>query len=122
MGGPKLLQPQELQVWYVLPALRSELTIAMKELGLEQKKIAALLGVTTSAVSQYVKKKRAAHDVHFDDVLLHEIKESAKKIIEQPSTVLEQMQHLLKRSLESGVVCGLCKEHSCVEENCEVCK
>ena len=60
MGGIKLLHPQEIEVLYILPAIRRELTIEMKKIGLEQKKIAEYLCVTEAAVSQYLNSKRAS--------------------------------------------------------------
>ena len=52
MADMKLIQPQEVEVLYILPAIRRELAKEMKKQGLEQKKIAGLLFVTEAAVSQ----------------------------------------------------------------------
>lgn len=52
--------PQETMLWYVVPALRRALVTELKTLGLQQKDIAPLLGVTPSAISQYMKDKRAS--------------------------------------------------------------
>ena len=54
-----MITPQELEVWYILPAIRRELTISLKEEGLKQRQVAEILGVTEAAVSQYIKSKRA---------------------------------------------------------------
>ena len=54
------IMPQEIEVWYLIPALRKELArIFIKDYGLAQKKAAELLGISGAAVSQYVKEKRA---------------------------------------------------------------
>ena len=54
-----LKHPQEIEVWYVLPAIRKELVVTLKEKNLTQKKIAEFLNITEAAVSQYIKQKRA---------------------------------------------------------------
>ncbi|MFH1405899.1 MAG: hypothetical protein ABIG52_01635 [Nanoarchaeota archaeon] len=51
--------PQEIEVWYILPAIRKELVLALKEKGHTQKEIASFLNVTEPAISQYTKEKRA---------------------------------------------------------------
>ena len=52
--------PQELEIWYLIPALRRELTkIFISDFKLSQKKISEILGITESAVSQYQNSKRA---------------------------------------------------------------
>ena len=41
----RVLQPQELEVFYVIPALRREFSLRLKESGKSQKDIAKVLGV-----------------------------------------------------------------------------
>jgi predicted transcriptional regulator len=48
----------EIIVQYVLPAIRAEMAIRMRDEGISQAQIARLLGVTPAAVNQYVKSKR----------------------------------------------------------------
>ncbi|HIH66091.1 MAG TPA: transcriptional regulator, partial [Nanoarchaeota archaeon] len=55
----KLLHPQELEVFYFIPAIRKELSVQMKKKGKGQREIANLLGITEAAVSQYISSKRA---------------------------------------------------------------
>ena len=50
--------PCELIVWYVIPTIRAELAKELIKLGLSQKEVSERLGITQSAVSQYVKDKR----------------------------------------------------------------
>ena len=53
--------PQEIEVWYVLPALRREYAkVLIKEHKLSQKGVAEILQVTESAISQYLTGKRAS--------------------------------------------------------------
>ena len=60
MGMLKVLQPQEVEVFYLLPTLRKEIAKALKTRGHDQKRIAAMLGVTDAAVSQYISGKRGS--------------------------------------------------------------
>ena len=54
----KQLMPQEIEVWYIIPAVRRELAKSMVKIGLKQKQIAVTLGITEAAVSQYLKLDR----------------------------------------------------------------
>ena len=45
---------------YVLPAIRAEMALRMKDEGISQAQIARILGVTPAAVNQYIKSKRGA--------------------------------------------------------------
>ncbi|MFH1328275.1 MAG: hypothetical protein ABIH76_05470, partial [Candidatus Bathyarchaeota archaeon] len=51
--------PQEIEVWYVLPALRREFAKAFLETGMKQKDIAKIMEINEPAISQYLKAKRA---------------------------------------------------------------
>ena len=48
----------EIIVQYILPAIRAEMAVRMRDEGISQAQIARLLGVTPAAVNQYVKSKR----------------------------------------------------------------
>ena len=73
--------PQEIEIWYVIPMIRKKLVYCLKQEGLKQNEIAKIMGVTESAVSQYVQNKRAKKEC-FGDRTTKEIEKSAKKIIE----------------------------------------
>lgn len=51
--------PCEEAIWYVLPQIRADLAKELVKRGVSQKDVAEKLGVTPSAVSQYMHKKRA---------------------------------------------------------------
>ena len=74
--------PCEIIMWYVLPAIRRDFTkIMMEEYGLNQKEVAAKLGITDAAVSQYLSAKRGKIKIS-DGKIQSEIRESAKKIVD----------------------------------------
>ena len=44
--------PQEIEVWYLIPAIRAELAKELLKEGINQTKIASILNITNAAVSQ----------------------------------------------------------------------
>lgn len=112
--------PQEIEVWYVLPALRKALAGEMLKLGLKQKEIAAKLHVTESAVSQYLKSKRAT-EVKFTPELKNAIQTSAKKLAKE-ADVLTETQKLCALIRTKGLLCKVHRKHTkCNLKNCRVC-
>ena len=87
-------------VWYLLPLIRKEFAKSLiKDHGLTQRKAAEKLGITESAVSQYVSKKRG--DLKVSDVgIRREIKASAKRIMKGDIQVMKietcRICHLLR--------------------------
>jgi len=80
--------PCENIIWYGLPVIRRELAFCLiNQFGLSQKEAADKLGITPSAVSQYISKKRGKITI-LDEKIIEEIKLSAKKIKNQGESVL----------------------------------
>lgn len=111
-----LKHPQELEVWYVLPAVRKELVHALKKQGLTQKKIAVLLNITEPAISQYLQEKRAM-GVNLPQEVKDFIDKAALKI-KDPETAYRQIQEICHFIKESKV---LCKIHMGLESGLEAC-
>ena len=114
----RVLQPQEIEVFYVLPAFRRELSFAMKSFGKSQKDIAKLLGVTESAVSQYLSSKRASF-LKFDDRIKKFIHKSASRIKCEIS-LMRETQRLLAFARSERLVCKVHKSLGC-PSNCSAC-
>ena len=114
------LHPQEVEVFYILPAIRRELSIALKKLGRNQKEIAKLLGVTEAAVSQYLSAKRA-NEVQFPEDLAQQIRNAAAKITDRNSMIAET-QSILASAKQDRFIC---KMHEQVTDDiprgCNVC-
>jgi len=71
--------PCELIVWYVLPAIRREFArVLVKEFNLTQREAARKLGVTESAVSQYLKSKRGK-EMKFNQEIIDGNREISKR-------------------------------------------
>ncbi|MFW9800716.1 MAG: transcriptional regulator [Candidatus Thorarchaeota archaeon] len=136
----KWLMPQEVEVWYVLPAIRRELAKLMKfERGLAQKSIARMLGVTEPAVTQYMldkktKPKRSRGDqVTIPESLKPEILKSADAIIDAWSrgkvtdrsyeTTTREINRLITVLRDAGVLCDIHREHcEGVHQDCDACE
>ncbi len=114
-----LLQPQEIEVFFILPALRREFAMAMKLEGHSQKRIAQLLGVTEPAVSQYLNAKRATK-VNFPPALKKSIGAASKRIVDE-RTLIRETQQLLTEARRQFVTCQLHEELVPSLKNCRVC-
>ena len=88
-----MLMPQEIEVWYILPAIRKELAKTMLAKGMKQKEIASALNIAKSAVSQYIKEKRAK-GIEFDSEMKAEISKSADTIINDIRQLMPEMKRL----------------------------
>ncbi|HLD39523.1 MAG TPA: helix-turn-helix domain-containing protein [Candidatus Nanoarchaeia archaeon] len=111
--------PQEIEVWYILPAIRKELVSALKEKGKSQKDIAKLLNITEAAVSQYVSEKRAK-----EIIFPQEVKDFIHKTVSEikdATSAFHQIQRINEFIKKSKALCQL---HAQIEGNlkgCDVC-
>lgn len=106
-------------MYIILPAIRRELSERMKTLGLEQKEIARRLGVTAAAVSQYINEKRG--ELEFPQSMSGEF-DAAARAIKDEESMRTQIQHLLKKVMESQVTCQVHRKVSAdVPRDCLVC-
>jgi uncharacterized protein len=113
-----LLQPQEVEVFYILPAIRREFSLVLKQAGKSQKEIAGLLGVTEAAVSQYFHEKRAK--TVFPEKLKEVAKAAALRITDQES-MIKETQHVLAYAKESKMICKLHAQVADIPHTCDVC-
>ncbi len=113
--------PQELEIWYLIPALRRELAkIFLSEFKLNQKKVSKILGITESAVSQYLSSKRG-NELKFSKKELYEIKKTAQKMMKSKKTNEEFYKLCMKlRGAES--LCNLHRKHDkSISKKCNLC-
>ena len=144
------MMPQEVEVWYVLPALRRELAKVMKtktvprvgedgktkEHKITQKEIAKMLGVTEPAITQYLLKKKGRRS-RGDQVVIPEkfypdLEKSADTMIkhyEQGAsnddmfeTMTREINRLIKVMRDDGAMCDIHRQFSAhVKDNCSAC-
>jgi predicted transcriptional regulator len=120
MKANRLVHPQEIEVWYILPALRKELAKSMKEEGTSQKEIARLLGLSEGAVSYYSNGLRA-NRIKFGDKTLIEIKKSSKRIINGKSNLIKEIRALVNLEEVKELVCKLHRQNGGAAEDCRIC-
>lgn len=104
--------PCEYIIWKGLPAIRKEIAESMiKNFGLSQREAANKLGITPSAVCQYLSNKRG-HIVINDKFLLEEINNAAKTIIDNEDVVISETCRICKilQSKEMFFKLEICNE------------
>ena len=112
--------PQEIEVWYVIPAIRAELSKQMLKLGLSQADIAKKLDISRAAVTQYVKNKRA-NDIELDENTKKKVKIAAKKCVEENASVMKEVQIILDDLKKEGCLCRFHKQVENVDCECSAC-
>jgi predicted transcriptional regulator len=116
-----LIMPQELEVWYLLPAIRRELARELLKLGMNQSEAAERLGMTRASISQYLNSKRGKK-LTFDSATLREIKKCAHTIYNHKSCIVQNMHNLSRIAKQNKV---LCKVHKACDSSshrcCKVC-
>ena len=96
--------PCEIVVWYVIPAIRSELAKELLNLGMKQKDVSELMDITQPAVSQYITDKRGS-GIKLDDDVRAMIKQFARELSEGEATKAD----LISRT------CNICKNVKTVD-------
>ncbi len=115
--------PCEIVVWYVIPAIRSELAKELLNLGMKQKDVSELMDITQPAVSQYITDKRGS-GIKLDENVRQMIKDFARQLADGEATKAQ----LISRT------CAICKHVETVDvlkqlnidkselgEDCESC-
>ncbi len=111
--------PQEIEVWYVIPAIRREFVKEMKSKGLNQSEIAVKLGLTRAAVSQYVSGKRGS-EVKFSKDVKEEISKAVVGLMEgrEPVSAIQRVLNFIKKK---GCLCDIHKKLDKNVCNCGGC-
>ena len=112
--------PQEVQVWFILPAVRKNFVTVFKKKGLSQKKIARIMNITEPAVSQYLKNKRGK-DVVFSKKLVNEINSSAEHVLKKEHSFRSELQRIMKLIKDTMEICTVCHDHIDTTEDCRIC-
>lgn len=118
----KKIMPQEIEVWYLIPALRKELArIFVEDYGLKRNKAAEMLGITNAAISQYLSSKRGS-GINFSARDKKEIKKAAEEIIKNDADVMKKIYDLCLVLRKSKTICEMHKsQDKTISGNCDVC-
>ena len=104
--------PQEIEVWYIIPAIRRELAENLvKKHKLTYEKAAVILGVSKAAVSQYINKKRAGK-FKLPKEIRKEVEKSAELIIKNKNIAVKEILRLLNIIKRSNCSCNVCKKYN----------
>jgi|SRR3989338_899905 len=113
--------PQEIEVWYVLPALRREYAkVFISEHHLSQRQVAARLKVTEAAISQYINGKRG-DVVHFSEKVLVEVRKSAAAIVGGKAELFRELERVSRTISVKRIVCEMCRSSNQGLDDCEIC-
>lgn len=115
--------PCEIVVWYIIPAIRSELAKSLLNLGMKQKKISELMDITQPAVSQYLTDKRGSGIQFNDDVkkLIHEFANDLYEGNADKSDIISRTCYICKRIKTADVLCQIHKEKGQIPVDCKAC-
>ena len=117
------LLPQEIDVWYLIPALRKEVAqVLSSKHHMKQKEIARLLHVTEAAISQYKSSKRA-NELSFSAEEKEIIEKHAKRIANRPEKATEYFFSLTRKLQGCNAICNYhFKIDKTVEKGCTLCR
>jgi len=103
--------PQEVEVWYVIPAIRKEFArVFINKYNMTQEESAAILGVSKSAISQYLSSKRAT--LKFNKEIRKEIERSADRVVKNRNIVVKEIVRIINYMKENGFLCHVCKKYN----------
>ena len=120
MKTVKSYVPQQVELWYVIPSVRKEFAKLMVKKGLSQKETAAKLGVTESAVSQYLKEKRAKETIAFDKETKTEMEKSVGRIL-KGGGLIREIERICKLCRKNRFICRVSKKLGYAPRGCREC-
>ena len=106
----KTYLPVEIDLYYLIPALKRELAFALLKRNLKQKEIAKLLNSTEAAISQYLKGKRG--NIVDMRKIRKEIERSAENIVKKKSNLVREITKLVKIASKKGIKCKVCEKYN----------
>ena len=115
--------PCEIVVWYVIPAIRSELAKELLNLGMKQKDVSELMDITQPAVSQYITDKRGS-GIKLDDEVRQMVKDFAKELYDgtaDKSELIGRVCIICKKVDTADVINQLGLDKSKLNDDCQSC-
>jgi len=100
--------PQEIEVWYVIPAIRREISKCLiKDFGLSYEKIGKILGISKAAVSQYVNNKRASK-IKLHEKASGQVMVSCQRLAKKESDAITEIKKILSYIRDKRLPCEVC--------------
>tara|TARA_Y100000310_G_scaffold345603_1_gene467141 strand:- start:7524 stop:7913 length:390 start_codon:yes stop_codon:yes gene_type:complete len=100
--------PQEIEVWYIIPAIRRELARCLiVEHKITYEKAGKILGISKAAISQYLKDKRAAK-IKLHHRAIKEVCASCKRLVKGTSSTVKEITKILEVIRKSDLPCEVC--------------
>ncbi len=113
--------PQEIEVWYVIPAIRREMAVCFsREHKVSYDNIASMMGLTKAAISQYIAGKRV-EKIKIHPKALDEVKISCNRIVKNKSNTVKEISRVLDIIKKKKLHCEVCGQmiegelHDCKE-------
>ncbi len=116
--------PQEIEVRYIIPAIRGKLAhVMVEEKGISQKKAAQILGLTEAAISQYISGKRGS-EVIFSESVADEIRKSADRVMKSDSSrseMVAEIYRICQLTNVKHIMCDMHRKQSKGLDDCTIC-
>src|SRR3989338_943793 len=116
--------PQEIEVRYIIPAIRGKLAhVMVEEKGISQKQAAKILGLTEAAISQYINGKRGS-EVIFSESVVDEIRKSADKVMKDKSSrseMVAEIYRICQLTNVKHIMCDMHRKQSKGLDDCTIC-
>lgn len=113
----KLIFPQEIEVWYVLPAIRKQLALELIKQGLTQSQVSKLLDCSRASVNQYTKQQRGQEILN--QKIKSEIRKSSSLILKNKSAVFQEIMRISQVTKNTGLLCQLHKKLGLAKCSCQ---
>lgn len=104
--------PQEIEVWYIIPAVRREFArVLVEKYDMTLEKAGMIIGVTKAAVSQYLKNKRASQ-FKIPKKIKNEIGKSAEIVTKNKALAMHEMLRILSLIKRTRCSCSVCRKYN----------
>jgi len=112
--------PQEIEVWYIIPAIRRELARCfVKDHKITYKEVGEMLGLTKASISQYLAGKRASK-IKLHKKALKEVCKSCELLVAKKRYTNIEIIRILKFIRDENLPCEVCdKKTQGVLEDCK---
>lgn len=116
----KIHFPQEVDVWYILPAIRKKIALCLLDNNMSQKDVASLMKTSEATISHYKKEKRVKEDVLGSSIDV-DIKNAVTRIISKNDLLFSEILKLSNIVKENGLFCKIYHEKTTMDSTTKPC-